>query len=85
MSTRMAAEFRSSELLLELEFARDDEIIGISSAVIVMNQRLQIRSKVTVMRFPSLDSQRKSPPIQIPIPARDQRRGGLLQLYGCCW
>jgi hypothetical protein len=57
MSSRMSAEFRSSELLLELGFARVDGIIGTSSIVIAMNRCLHIRSKVTVMQSPSLDSQ----------------------------
>jgi hypothetical protein len=57
MSSRMSADFRWSELLLELGFAHGDGIIGTSSTVIVMNPRLHIRSKVRVMRSPSLDSQ----------------------------
>jgi hypothetical protein len=56
MSTRMSAEFRSSELLLDLGFAQGGGRIGTSSAVIVMDRLLQIRSKATVMRSPSLDS-----------------------------
>jgi hypothetical protein len=46
MSTRMSAEFWSSELLLELGFARVDGIIGIPSVVIEMNRCVHIRSKV---------------------------------------
>jgi hypothetical protein len=37
MSSRMSAEFRSSELLLGLGFAHGAGIIATSSAVIVMN------------------------------------------------
>ena len=72
MSSRMSAEFRSSELPLELEFAHGGGIIGTSSAVIAMNRRLHIRSKVTVMRSPRLDSRTTPSPGAPGVPAKDR-------------
>jgi hypothetical protein len=72
MSSRMSAEFRSSELLLEPEFAHGGGIIGTSSAVIVMNRCLYIRSKVTVMRSPSVDSQTTLSPGAPGAPTEDR-------------